>query len=437
MQVPSAGLFQELCIERLFNITLFIVQNGACICPTDNPLDLSLNTNHCKFDCVNNMNSTHSYKSKSCRKPTGPTAYSVFLSQLVQEEDWATINVTCIAVYCNKSKSTNDQLQGCENVTMEKVKIVEEERCESCNTAFNLLRKGINSTAKCSKTNPLVFRRQAYISLDRESVIFSDFEKTNMILSCQLCSKGGCSFTDCNIKANHTVCYNETFKCNLTFASTPTKLNKSMLTTTATLENYSKSLELSSPLSTTVIKKPNAATHTLGSYSQEQTSTQSFDEISEKSETMKKYGIVATSFLICMIFIGIIVFIIRKQIVSKRKQSSTLDARERGSNRKEQTRSDGVVVANSPKSCLYDFADNSKLEEETQYKQENEDVYHHLRESVPTNDANDDTYMVARYKTSREDNVYLGRMEDQYDHLIRRDRTRQENDTYDHAPMYM
>lgn len=28
-------------------------------------------------------------------------------------------------------------------------------------------------------------------------------------------------------------------------------------------------------------------------------------------ETMKKYGIVATSFLICMIFIGIIVFIIR------------------------------------------------------------------------------------------------------------------------------
>lgn len=96
-----------------------------------------------------------------------------------------------------------------------------------------------------------------------------------------------------------------------------------------------------------------------------------------------------------------------------------------------------MFVGNSPKECLYDFADNSKLEEETQYKQENEDVYHHLRESVPTNDANDDTYMVARYKTSREDNVYLGRMEDQYDHLIRRDRTRQENDTYDHAPMYM
>lgn len=47
------------------------------------------------------------------------------------------------------------------------VKIVEEERCESCNTAFNLLRKGINSTAKRSKANPLIFRRQAYISHDR------------------------------------------------------------------------------------------------------------------------------------------------------------------------------------------------------------------------------------------------------------------------------
>uniref|UniRef100_K1QGR3 Uncharacterized protein n=1 Tax=Magallana gigas TaxID=29159 RepID=K1QGR3_MAGGI len=49
------------------------------------------------------------------------------------------------------------------------VKIVEEERCESCNTAFNLLRKGINSTAKRSKANPLIFRRQAYISHDRAS----------------------------------------------------------------------------------------------------------------------------------------------------------------------------------------------------------------------------------------------------------------------------
>eukprot|EP00105_Crassostrea_gigas_P038755 XP_019922903.1 PREDICTED: uncharacterized protein LOC105328530 isoform X1 [Crassostrea gigas] len=211
-----------------------------------------------------------------------------------------------------------------------------------------------------------------------------------------------------------------------------------MLKTTATVENYSKSLELSSLLSTTVIQKQNAATHTLESFSQELTSTQSFDEIAEKSETMKKYGIVATSFLICMIFIGIIVFIIRrKQIVSKRKLSSTLDVRERGSNRKEQKRSEGVLVANSPKSCLYDFADNSKLEEKTHNNQENEVLYHHLRESVPTNDANDNTYMAARYKTSREDNVYFGRMEDQYDHLVRADRTRQENDTYDHAPMYM
>lgn len=70
----------------------------------------------------------------------------------------------------------------------------------------------------------------------------------------------------------------------MTFASTPTKINKSMLKTTATVENYSKSLELSSPLSTTVIQNPNAATHTLGSFSQEQTSTQPFDEITEKSK---------------------------------------------------------------------------------------------------------------------------------------------------------
>lgn len=57
-----------------------------------------------------------------------------------------------------------------------------------------------------------------------------------------------------------------------------------MLTTTATVENYSKSLELSSLLSTTAIQKPNAATHTLESFSQEQTSTQSFDEITKKSK---------------------------------------------------------------------------------------------------------------------------------------------------------
>lgn len=57
-----------------------------------------------------------------------------------------------------------------------------------------------------------------------------------------------------------------------------------MLKTTATVENYSKSLELSSPLLTTVIQKPNGATHTLGSFSQEQTSTQSFDEFTKKSK---------------------------------------------------------------------------------------------------------------------------------------------------------
>uniref|UniRef100_K1Q840 Uncharacterized protein n=1 Tax=Magallana gigas TaxID=29159 RepID=K1Q840_MAGGI len=94
-----------------------------------------------------------------------------------------------------------------------------------------------------------------------------------------------------------------------------------------------------------------------------------------------------------------------------------------------------MFVGNSPKECLYDFADNSKLEEETQYNEENEELYHHLRESVPTNNVNDNTYMVAGYKTSDEDNVYFGRMEDPYDHLRGTDRTRQEDNTYDHAPI--
>lgn len=42
--------------------------------------------------------------------------------------------------------------------------------------------------------------------------------------------------------------------------------------------------------------------------------------------------------------------------------------------------------------------------------------------------------MVAGYKTSDEDNVYFGRVEDPYDQLRGTDRTRQEDITYDHAP---
>lgn len=97
-------------------------------------------------------------------------------------------------------------------------------------------------------------------------------------------------------------------------------------------------------------------------------------------------------------------------------------------------RIDKIYVGNSPKECLYDFADNSKTEEQTQYNLENEVLYHHIRESVPTNNVNDDTYMVARYKPSDEENVHFGRMEDPYDHLRGTDRTRHEDDTYDHAP---
>lgn len=70
----------------------------------------------------------------------------------------------------------------------------------------------------------------------------------------------------------------------MTSVSTPTKTDKRLLKTTATAANYSKLLALSSLLSTTVIQKPNATTHTSGSFSQEQTSTQSFDEVTKESK---------------------------------------------------------------------------------------------------------------------------------------------------------
>lgn len=43
--------------------------------------------------------------------------------------------------------------------------------------------------------------------------------------------------------------------------------------------------------------------------------------------------------------------------------------------------------------------------------------------------------MVAGYKTSDEDNVYFGRVDDPRDHLRGTDRTRQEDNTYDRAPI--
>lgn len=151
------------------------------------------------------------------------------------------------------------------------------------------------------------------------------------------------------------------------------------------------------------------------------------------------------SFLVCaLILAGTFCFVrIRKKFLLKRERPSTSILTEFSSERNKQTshendKNQGInkmFVGNSPKECLYDFADNSKLEEETQYNQENEVLYHHLRESVPTNNVNDNIYMVAGYKTSDEDNVYFGRMEDPYDHLRGTDRTRQEDNTYDHAPI--
>lgn len=379
MQIPSAGLCQELCVEELVNITVFIVQNKTCICSTDYPVDLNLNISHCKFDCMNDMNSTHSYLNNSCQENTRPKAYSVFLSQSIREEDGAPLNATCVPVYCNKTMSSiNDQLQlqNCKNVCLEKGKNFEKKRFESYCTDINLLLNRTNSattTTQHLKTNPLVFRRQTYISHDRVShdrknETFSDFEKTNIILSCQLCVNGGCRFTDCNEKTSHIVCSEGLCPFNFTSVSTHTKTDKRMMKTTATAAN-SKSLELSSLLSTTVIQTPNATTHTPGSFSQERPSTQPFDEAAKESETMKGYGIMATSLLICIILIGVFIFIIRKKrTVINRKGPITLkDTTELTSNRKEKKRSGGVSVANSPKTRLYSFADNSKLVEQTQY----------------------------------------------------------------------
>lgn len=71
---------------------------------------------------------------------------------------------------------------------------------------------------------------------------------------------------------------------DFTSVSTPTKTDKILMKTTATAANYSKSLELSSLLSTTVIQTPNATTHTPGSFSQERPSTQPFDEAAKESK---------------------------------------------------------------------------------------------------------------------------------------------------------
>lgn len=92
-----------------------------------------------------------------------------------------------------------------------------------------------------------------------------------------------------------------------------------------------------------------------------------------------------------------------------------------------------VSVLNMPKECLYELANNKKVQAETSSNQETDDFYHHLRDHIPKINIKDDTYMVANYKTSDKENVHFGRMEDPYDHLRGTNRTRQEDDPYDHA----
>lgn len=92
-----------------------------------------------------------------------------------------------------------------------------------------------------------------------------------------------------------------------------------------------------------------------------------------------------------------------------------------------------VSVLNMPKECLYELANNEKVQAETSSNQETDDFYHHLGDHIPKINIKDDAYMVANYKTSDKENVHFGRMEDPYDHLRGTNRTRQEDDPYDHA----
>lgn len=82
--------------------------------------------------------------------------------------------------------------------------------------------------------------------------------------------------------------------------------------------------------------------------------------------------------------------------------------------------------------CLYKLADNQKFVSTASQIQEQEKLYHHLRETVPKSNVSESTYMVAGYKNRDIESVYFHGMNDPYDHLRETYRTRHNDDTYDY-----
>lgn len=111
----------------------------------------------------------------------------------------------------------------------------------------------------------------------------------------------------------------------------------------------------------------------------------------------------------------------KKKNLKKCEDPSTPQVMDYTTKRNEQN---GLSIAE----CLYELADNKKCEVNYSQIQEQEDLYHHLRETVPKNNVNDDTYMVAGYKTVDKENVYFHGMNDPYDHLRETYRTKHKDD---------
>uniref|UniRef100_A0A8W8LUB5 WSC domain-containing protein n=1 Tax=Magallana gigas TaxID=29159 RepID=A0A8W8LUB5_MAGGI len=237
----------------------------------------------------------------------------------------------------------------------------------------------------------VVLKRQIYWSYDREGLNLTCFEKRNLVESCQQCRVGeGCQFLDCNEKRGVIVCKNGVVIPDVHSAQKPATKKKT-----------------SHSMSHGAIKKT--------------------------------VGIVVSFLVICLLLIAGIFYMCRKKKLMKREFEGTSPS-EGGKRRKIISGIDGnqtknnVSVLNMPKECLYELANNEKVQAETSSNQETDDFYHHLGDHIPKINIKDDTYMVAGYKTSDENNVFFGRVEDPYDHLRGTDRTNQEDNTYDHAP---
>ncbi|XP_052678889.1 uncharacterized protein LOC128159744 [Crassostrea angulata] len=443
----SAGLCQELCMEHFGSNRIFLFAYGKqkCICLKDNLMDLHLHFDNCKSDCIGDFELT-----KDCGD-----RFLVLLSKPITKQFDVLSNSTCMAMSFDTEQTEDDLI---ERKDCKKVCIKSENRPQNprncTETRMAYLKSVLNKSCyaanfESSRKTWFILKRQKYLSYDREDVNLTEFEKKNLFIDCQRCLTNSCPNIDCNNKIGDIVCRNGLIKADS--SSIPSTQTTVWSQQAREERNDINHTWTTNDVSTTMMKKQTFLLTSNEIDSRENISTLKTTSINpinrqrNEDETVKNVGIIAVSFLVCaLILAGAFCFVrIRKKFLLKRERPSTSILTEFSSERNKQTsyendKNQGInkmFVGNSPKECLYDFADNSKLEEETQYNQENEELYHHLRESVPTNNVNDNTYMVAGYKTSDEDNVYFGRMEDPYDHLRGTDRTRQEDNTYDHAPI--